>query len=140
MLKETIKLMKQSPNGGRIVTVGSDQSFIAKNNSAVYGLTKAAIAQLTKNIALDYAKDNIIANCVCPGTIETPLYWQAIKNYCQQSGANIDRVHQEEQLLQPAKRLGQSEEVASLIYYLIDQAGSFILGSQIAINGGYTAQ
>lgn len=140
VLKETIQFMKQNPNGGRIVTIGSDQSFVAKNNSAVYGLTKAAIAQLTKNIALDYAKDNITANCVCPGTIETPLYWQAIKNYCQKSGADIDTIHKEEQSLQPAKRLGQPEEVASLIYYLINQAGSFLLGSDIAIDGGYTAQ
>ncbi|MDA0911430.1 MAG: SDR family oxidoreductase [Proteobacteria bacterium] len=140
VLKETIQLMKQNIDGGRIVTIGSDQSFVAKNNSAVYGLTKAAIAQLTKNIALDYAKDHITANCVCPGTIETPLYWQAIRNYCQKSGADINAIHKEEQLLQPAKRLGQPEEVASLIYYLIDQAGSFLLGSNIAIDGGYTAQ
>ena len=140
VLKEAIKLMKNKPSGGRIVTVGSDQSFIAKPNSAVYGLTKAAIAQLTKNIALDYAKDNIIANCVCPGTIETPLYWQAIEKYCAKSGADMNEVHLHEQSLLPAQRLGQPEEVASLIYYLIDQAGGFMLGSQIAIDGGYTAQ
>ena len=48
--------------------------------------------------------------------IETPLYWQAIKKYCQKSGANINHVHKEEQLLQPAKRLGQCKEVESLIF------------------------
>ncbi|WP_119343129.1 SDR family NAD(P)-dependent oxidoreductase [Facilibium subflavum] len=138
VIQATIQLMKQQ--GGRIITIGSDQSFIAKPNSTVYGMTKAAILQLTKSIAIDYAKYNITANCVCPGTIETPLYWQAIKKYTKRTGESLERIHEQEKQLQPAHRLGQPEEVASLIYYLAHDAGSFLLGSSIMIDGGYTTQ
>jgi len=138
VIQNTIKAMKKK--GGRIITIGSDQSLVGKPNSAVYGLTKAAIAQLTKNIALDYSKYGILANCVCPGTIETPLYTQAINDYCLKSGRNVNEVNQEEARLQPVGRIGTSEEVASLIYYLAIEASSFIQGSNIVIDGGYTAK
>ena len=137
-IQQTIPLMKEK--GGRIITLGSDQSFIAKPNAAIYGLTKAAIAQLTKTIALDYANDNILANCVCPGTIDTPLYRKAIANYCQKTGNSLDDVHKEEANQQPIKRLGSPQEVADLIFYLINDASPFILGSSITIDGGYTAR
>ena len=138
VLKHAVSLMKA--HGGRIVTIGSDQSFIGKGNSAAYGLTKAAIAQLTKNIAIDYAQYNISANCVCPGTIDTPLYQKAVKNYCERSGRNEGEVHQEEKETQLNTRIGTPEEVASLIFYLIHEAGDFILGSNILIDGGYCAK
>ncbi|MFZ9036249.1 MAG: SDR family NAD(P)-dependent oxidoreductase [Francisellaceae bacterium] len=138
VLQQGIALMKKQ--GGRIVTIGSDQSFVAKPNSAVYGMTKAAIAQLTKSVAIDYAKYGIVANCVCPGTIETPLYWHAIKKYCEKSAAGIEDVHKEEALMQPIGRIGQPEEVASLINYLVNDAGGFLTGALIPVDGGYTAR
>ena len=138
VVQSALLLMKEE--GGRIITIGSDQSFVGKPNSAVYGMTKAAIAQFTKNVALDYAKQGIVANCVCPGTIATPLYWKAIKKYCHQSGRSLEEVHQEEGKLQPAGRVGEASEVASLVFYLANDAGSFIQGANIAIDGGYTAQ
>ena len=131
---------KRAKNGGRIVMMGSEQTFVGKPHSAAYGLTKAAIAQLTKSIALDYMKEGIVANCVCPGTIETPLYWKAIQSYCDRSGRDLDEVHKEEGAMQPIGRIGQPEEIASLIYYLANDAGSFIQGASFTIDGGYTIQ
>jgi len=81
-----------------------------------------------------------VANCVCPGIIATPLYWKAIKKYCETSGRVLEEVHQEEGQLQPAGRVGEASEAASLIFYLANDAGSFIQGANIAIDGGYTAQ
>jgi len=144
VVQSALRLMRaregEREDGGRIITIGSDQSFVGKSNSAAYGMTKAAIAQFTKNIVLDYAKQGIVANCVCPGTIATPLYWKAIKKYCQQSGRLLEEVHQEESKLQPAGRVGEASEVASLVFYLANDAGSFIQGANIAIDGGYTAK
>ncbi len=135
-IKHTIPMMKK--NGGRIITISSDQSVIAKQNSAIYGCSKAAIMQLTKNIALDYVKYGIFANCISTGTIDTKLYRDAINNYCERSGANFDDVHREEENMQPIHRLGKVEEVASLAYYLSVEAGSYILGSNIVMDGGYS--
>ena len=91
-------------------------------------------------IFLDYAKHNIRANAVCPGTIETPLYHKAIDSYLEKSGRDSDEVHAEEAALQPLGRLGQPDEVAQLCYFLASEHAEFITGSLQVIDGGYTAQ
>lgn len=125
---------------GSIILVASDQALIAKHNSFAYNMSKAALASIAKTTALDYADFNIRANAVCPGTIETPLYHQAIDNYCQRSGADKNQVHAEEASLQPLGRLGQAEEVAELVLFLASDKATFITGSLQVIDGGYTCQ
>ena len=138
-IKASLPIMKQQQHGA-IVIVASDQALIAKSNSFAYNLSKHALASIAKTTAIDYAKFNIRANAVCPGTIETPLYHQAIDKYCQQSGADKAQVHQEEAALQPLGRLGKAEEVAELVSFLVSDKASFITGSLQVIDGGYTAQ
>lgn len=125
---------------GAIILMASDQAVIAKHNSFAYNLSKAALASIAKTTALDYAKFNIRANAVCPGTIETPLYHKAIDNYVARSGVDKAQVHAEEAALQPLGRVGQPEEVAELTYFLASNKGRFITGSLQMIDGGYTAQ
>jgi hypothetical protein len=131
--------MKQNKNGA-IILMASDQALVGKQNSFAYNLSKSALASIAKTTALDYAAFNIRANAVCPGTIETPLYHQAIDNYCQKSGANKAKVHSEEEQQQPLQRLGQPEEVAELVLFLASNKAKFITGSLQVIDGGYTAQ
>lgn len=138
-VKSVLPIMKKQQNGA-IILMASDQALIAKHNSFAYNLSKAALASMAKTTALDYAQFNIRANAVCPGTIETPLYHQAINNYCEKSGANKSEVHAEEAALQPLGRLGQAEEVAELVYFLASDKAKFITGSLQVIDGGYTAQ
>jgi NAD(P)-dependent dehydrogenase (short-subunit alcohol dehydrogenase family) len=138
-VKSVLPVMKMQQNGA-IILMASDQALIAKHNSFAYNLSKAALASMAKTTALDYAQFNIRANAVCPGTIETPLYHQAINNYCEKSGANKAEVHAEEAGLQPLGRLGQAEEVAELVYFLGSDKAKFITGSLQVIDGGYTAQ
>ena len=138
-IQATIPFMKQN-NTGSIVIVSSDQALIAKGNSCAYNMSKAALASLAKTTAIDYAPYTIRANAVCPGTIETPLYRKAIDNYCARSGADKAQVHAEEAALQPLNRLGQPEEVAELVSFLISEKSQFITGSLQVIDGGYTAQ
>ena len=138
-IKAVLPSMKQQQSGS-IVLISSDQAVIAKQNSFAYNLSKAALASMAKTTALDYAAFNIRANAVCPGTIETPLYHQAIDNYCARTGADKAKIHQEEAALQPLNRLGQPEEVAELVNFLCSDNARFITGSLQLIDGGYTAQ
>ena len=138
-IKAVLPSMKAS-NNGAIIIISSDQALIAKHNSFAYNLSKAALASMAKTTALDYAAFNIRANAVCPGTIETPLYHQAINNYCQRSGADKTETHREEEALQPLNRLGQPQEVAELVLFLASDKAKFITGSLQVIDGGYTAQ
>jgi NAD(P)-dependent dehydrogenase (short-subunit alcohol dehydrogenase family) len=138
-VKAVLPSMKKNRDGA-IILMSSDQALIAKHNSFAYNLSKAALASMAKTTALDYAAFNIRANAVCPGTIETPLYHQAIDNYCQKSGKNKADIHKEEENLQPLKRLGQPEEVAELVFFLASNKAKFITGSLQVIDGGYTAQ
>ncbi|MCC2645171.1 MAG: oxidoreductase [Burkholderiales bacterium] len=139
LIQSVIPYMKNQKRG-TIITIGSDQSTIAKNNSAAYGMTKAALASLTKSTALDYAKYNIRANCIGAGTIDTPLYRSAIAKYSGSSGISLAKIEQEEALLQPVGRIGKPEEVAELAYFLASDKVSFITGALIPIDGGYTAR
>lgn len=139
LIKHTISVMKQQ-NHGHIITVGSDQSIIAKPNSLAYGITKAALAQLTKSIALDYAKFKIQANCIAAGTIDTPLYRTAIKQHAENSGLILAQIEANEASEQPIGRIGTPEEVAELAYFLGQDGANYITGAIIPIDGGYTTQ
>jgi len=138
LIKYSLPLMKN--NGGSIVTIGSDQSSIAKTNSAAYGMTKAALAHLTKSTALDYAKYNIRANCIGAGTIDTPLYRQAIASYAQTSGIALEQIEAEEAACQPLNRIGNASEVAELAYILSQDSLAYITGTLIPLDGGYIAR
>ncbi|MCK5818501.1 MAG: SDR family oxidoreductase [Psychromonas sp.] len=138
-IKAVLPNMKHHQKGA-IILISSDQALIAKTNSFAYNLSKTALASIAKTTALDYALYNIRANAVCPGTIETPLYHQAINNYCQKFGADKEQIHQQEENLQPLKRLGRPEEVAELVLFLASSKATFITGSLQVIDGGYTAQ
>jgi 2-keto-3-deoxy-L-fuconate dehydrogenase len=138
-IKAVLPNMKANQNGA-IILIASDQAVVAKHNSFAYNLSKHALASMAKTTAIDYARFNIRANAVCPGTIETPLYHQAVEHYCAKSGANKQQVHAEEAALQPLARLGQPAEVAELVLFLASDKASFITGSLQMIDGGYTAQ
>ena len=130
----------RSQHSGDIVLIASDQALIAKKNSFAYNLTKHALASMAKTTALDYARFSIRVNAVCLGTIETPLFHQAIDRYCANSGADKATVVADEAAEQPLGRLGQPEEVAALVAFLASDNARFITGSLQVIDGGYTCQ
>ncbi|MEM5550660.1 SDR family oxidoreductase [Pseudoalteromonas neustonica] len=138
-IQSVLPSMKTQKNGA-IILIASDQAVIAKTNSFAYNLTKHALASMAKTTALDYAQFNIRANAVCPGTIETPLFHNAIDAYCARSGADKASIVAEEGALQPLGRLGRADEVAALVNFLASDEACFITGSLQTIDGGYTAQ
>jgi NAD(P)-dependent dehydrogenase (short-subunit alcohol dehydrogenase family) len=129
--KAAVEHMKD--RGGAIVNVGSISSFIAQPNLFVYSSTKAAILQITRNMALDLASRNIRVNCVCPGPILTP----ALLNKFDGNLEEIDKTEGERTLL---KRVGQPREVGCAALFLASDEASYITGASLMVDGGYTAQ
>jgi NAD(P)-dependent dehydrogenase (short-subunit alcohol dehydrogenase family) len=138
-VKEVIPIMRKQHRGS-IVLTGSDQSLIGKGNSSAYGLTKGAIGQFTKSTAIDYAPYNIRVNCICPGTIETPLLTKAVAGFDALTKIGKDAIYKMLEEAQPIKRIAKPEEIAHVVSFLLSNESSFITGALIAADGGYTCQ
>ncbi len=126
--------------GGSVVLMASDQSFIGKTASFAYGLTKGAIGQMTKSLALDLADKGVQVNAVCPGTVRTPLVENLFERLSARTGKPVEEYFAEEGALFPVGRVGYPEEVAELVYFLASGKAPFITGSLMPIDGGLTAQ
>lgn len=139
-VKATLPMLLNNEKGS-IVLMGSDQSLIGKKHSFAYGASKGAIGQMTKSLALDYAEKNIRVNCVCPSTIDTPLARKALKSYAnRECNGDMQKVMEMEASEFPLKRIGNTEEVAEVVYFLASDKSSYITGTLLPIDGGYTAQ
>lgn len=138
-LQKVIPLMKAQKKGS-VVLMGSDQSFVGKAASSVYGMTKGAIAQLAKSTAIDYAPFNIRVNCICPGTIDTPLLHKAVDRFSQISNTAKEEVYKSLDTIQPMGRIGRADEIARTVAFLLSDESSFTTGSLIAVDGGYVCQ
>nr|WP_309693111.1 glucose 1-dehydrogenase [Armatimonas sp.] len=123
-------LMKKN-GGGKILQIGSMTSYIGLGNVAVYGMTKSAIAQLSKTLAVEWAKDNIQVNCLCPGFIVTPLTEAGMMSDEKKVKWLLQRI--------PAHRFGVPDDLVSTALLLVSPASSYITGQLVAIDGGFLA-
>jgi len=139
VLKEVLPVMRKQ-RYGNVVLMGSDQVFIGKGSSAVYGMSKAAIGQLTKSTAIDYAPHNVRVNCVCPGTIDTPMLAPSLERLHQVSGMSMDEIHEMLRTAQPVQRLGTPEEIGKVVLFLLSDDCPFMTGALVSADGGYTSQ
>lgn len=116
---------------GAIVITGSVQSVAAQRNSVHYVVSKHGLLGLTRCLALDYAQNNIRANCVLPGAIDTPmLRWAASLD------DNPTRVLEACDRLHALGRMGKPEEVARVIVFLASEWASFMTGEAVMVDGG----
>jgi NAD(P)-dependent dehydrogenase (short-subunit alcohol dehydrogenase family) len=120
--------------GGVIVNVSSEAGLVAVPGQVAYNVTKAGLVMLSRCIAVDHAADGVRAVSVCPGTTRTPLVDAAIERAA-------DPAAHERRLAdsRPAQRLGTPGEIAAAIAFAASEEASFMTGTEIVVDGGYTA-
>jgi NAD(P)-dependent dehydrogenase (short-subunit alcohol dehydrogenase family) len=130
-IKHSVPAMRQT-GGGAIVITGSVMGLVAPFHAVSYAATKGAIVNLTRAAAIDHAQDKIRVNAVSPGHLESPT----------SLGGSAARAADQRNLVAryPLGRLGRPEDVAHAIAFLASDEASFITGTTLVVDGGYSAQ
>ena len=115
---------------GRIVMVSSVSGLAHTSSGSLYGMTKAAMLQLTRNLAVEWATDGIRVNAVAPWYINTPLATPVLTNPEKLAGI-LKRT--------PMNRVGEPEEVASVVSFLCMPASGYVTGQTVSVDGGLMA-
>ncbi|HEY8884378.1 MAG TPA: glucose 1-dehydrogenase [Chloroflexota bacterium] len=118
----------QRQQRGKIINIASMNSYRGYQGLSLYGLAKAAVLQLTKTMAVEWAEHNIHVNAIAPGWIETPMLSSMAQSRKQWV---LDHT--------PQHRMGSPEDIAGLALYLASPASDFVTGQTYAIDGGFTA-
>lgn len=128
----------QRQGRGSIINIASNYGLVGGLNAAAYTASKGAVVTLTYAMALDHAPDGIRVNCVCPGTIDTPLIRTPMRAMSEEQ---LAVQHASRTARHPLGRIGRPEEVAPGVIYLASEAeSSFVTGAVLAIDGGYVAR
>jgi len=117
--------------GGSIVNTASIQAIVAFNNFAAYEAAKGGIVSMTRQAALDYAPNNIRVNCICPGTVRTPMNPEMMDPSLD-GGARLKRSAERTPLL----RVGEAEDIALAALYFASDESSWTTGQYFLVDGG----
>jgi NAD(P)-dependent dehydrogenase (short-subunit alcohol dehydrogenase family) len=132
--RAVIPLLQQA-GGGTIVNVSSVQALASQQNVLAYTVSKHGLLGLTRSMAMDFAKDNIRANAVCPGTVDTPmLKWAASLD------PNPQSVYDACNAMHPLGRIAQPREIGEVIAFLAHESSSFVTGAVWTVDGGLLTQ
>lgn len=133
MIRALLPVLKQSGSASIINMSSVASSIIGVPNRFVYGVSKAAVIGITKAVAVDFVKEGVRCNAICPGTVETPSLNERLKATGNYEKARSDFIER-----QPMGRLGQAEEIAALALYLASDESAFTTGTTQVIDGGWT--
>ena len=125
----------ESGRSGTIINIASVAGLVGIKQRFAYCTTKGAVIAMTRQLAVEYPK-TLRVNAICPGTVETPFVEGYLEKFHKD---NKDEVRAELRARQPIGRLGQPEEIASMVRYLASDEAAFITGSLFNIDGGWTA-
>ncbi|UQZ47765.1 dihydroanticapsin 7-dehydrogenase [Bacillus halotolerans] len=136
MSKHALKHMLAAGKGN-IINTCSVGGVVAWPDIPAYNASKGGVLQLTRSMAVDYAKYQIRVNCVCPGIIDTPLNE---KSFMENNEGTLEEIKKEKAKVNPMLKLGKPEEIANVMLFLASDLSSYMTGSAITADGGYTAQ
>ena len=123
---------------GSIINMSSAcSSIIGAPNRFIYGTTKAAVIGMTKSVAVDYVKQGIRCNCICPGTVESPSWHDRVKALGEEMGS-YEAALEAFVSRQPMGRVATAEEIAALVVYLASDESGFTTGQPHVIDGGWS--
>ncbi|HKV46022.1 MAG TPA: SDR family oxidoreductase, partial [bacterium] len=122
--------------GGMIINTASQLALVGARSFAAYTASKGAALNLTRSMALECAPLGIRVNALCPGAIDTPLLRRQFAGERRGPQGTLDDLIR----LHPLGRLGRPEEVAAAALFLASDEASFVTGSALVVDGGYTAQ
>jgi NAD(P)-dependent dehydrogenase (short-subunit alcohol dehydrogenase family) len=130
--KQALRPMLEQGSGS-IINVASVEGIEGTEGGSTYNASKAGVVMLTKNLAIDYGRKGIRANCICPGFIQTPM----LSSVLDSPGMEIyrDRIRDEHKL----GRFGRPDEIAGAALFLASDDASFVTGHALVVDGGYTA-
>jgi 3-oxoacyl-[acyl-carrier protein] reductase len=117
----------RAQGGGHVIHMASQLGIVAAPYGAVYGITKAALIQLTRNMALELSRDGIGVNAVCPGPVSTEGFL---------AGRNPGELEQRARDV-PIGRFGTVEEVAGVVAFLVSKDAAYVRGHALVMDGGY---
>ncbi|WP_144468005.1 SDR family NAD(P)-dependent oxidoreductase [Bacillus pumilus] len=136
MSKHTLPHMLEKKSGS-IINTGSVGGLVGWPDIPAYNATKGGVIQLTKSMAVDYAAHQIRVNCIAPGIIDTPLNE---KSFLDNHSESLEVVKKEKAKVNPLRRLGKPEEIAGVMLFLASDLSSYMTGSVVTADGGYTAR
>jgi 2-keto-3-deoxy-L-fuconate dehydrogenase len=133
-----IERAKETGASASIVNMSSGASTIkAAANRYAYGATKAAVIGLTKSVALDFVRQGVRCNAICPGTVRSPS-WEARVEELGKTVGGADKAMEIFVSRQPMGRVGEASEIAALALYLASDEAAFTTGVAIPIDGGWS--
>jgi 3-hydroxybutyrate dehydrogenase len=139
-IRHVLPLMKEN-KWGRIVNIASLHGVVASPFKSAYVSAKHGILGLTKTVALEVAEKNITVNSICPGYVKTPLVMNQLADTAKCRGISEEDVIKNVILLnQPTKKFIDLEELADTTSFLCSESARSITGTQILVDGGWTAQ
>ncbi len=139
--KHAVAAMRRLGHGGSIVNVSSASGLVGSAGASAYCASKGGVRLFTKAVALECAKDGIRVNSIHPGAVRTPIWEKADwwPGLVAQAGS-VDAAYEILERATPLGRMADPAEIAEAILFLASDASRFVTGSELVVDGGYTAQ